>query len=136
MKHKKPTWDQIWMLLAESVADKSHDPRNKVGSVIVTEDNTCVLGLGYNGAEKGGKNEPDSSEPGKSGFIHAEANALLKFNFGDYRNKKMYVTCAPCVVCARMIVNADIKTVIYRYDYRDRTGLEILEESGINLVRV
>jgi len=136
MTHRKPTWDQIWMLLAESVSDKSHDPRTKVGSVIVTEDNTCVLGLGYNGAEKGGKNEPDSLEPGKSGFIHAEANALLKFNFGDYRNKKMYVTCAPCVVCARMIINADIKTVVYRYEYRDKTGLEILEKSGINLVRV
>ncbi len=136
MKYKRPTWDQIWMLLAESVADKSHDPRTKVGSVIVTEDNTCVLGLGYNGAEKGGKNKPDSLEPGKSGFVHAEANALLKFNFGDYRDKKMYVTCSPCVVCARMIVNADIRTVIYRHEYRDKAGLEILENSGINLIQV
>jgi len=118
------------------VADKSHDPRTKVGSVIVTEDNTCVLGLGYNGAEKGGKNKPDSLEPGKSGFVHAEANALLKFNFGDYRDKKMYVTCSPCVVCARMIVNADIRTVIYRHEYRDKAGLEILENSGINLIQV
>jgi len=136
MIQRKPTWDQIWMLLAESIADKSHDPRTKVGSVIVTEDNTCVLGLGYNGAEKDGKNKPDSSEPGKSDFVHAEANALLKFNFGDYRNKKMYVTYAPCMVCARMIISADIKTVVYRYEYRDKVGLEILENSGINLIQV
>ena len=74
--NSKPTWDDIWMSLTLHVADRSRDPRLQVGSVVVTEDNTSVLAIGYNGDQQGGSNKPDSLEPGKSGFIHAEANAL------------------------------------------------------------
>jgi dCMP deaminase len=129
----RPTWDEIWMTLAIHISDKSRDPRLKVGSVIVTEDNTSVLAIGYNGDEQGGTNKPDSLEPGKSGFIHAEANALIKMNFGDHRNKKMYLTHSPCPVCARMIVNAGIKKVIFCDEYRDSKGLDILKNSGVSV---
>jgi len=131
MLRKRPTWDQIWMLLATSVADRSYDEKTKVGSVIVTEDNTSVLAIGYNGDEKGGENKRDSGVPGESGFIHAEANALLKLNFIDPRNKKMYITSSPCIVCARMIINADIKEVIYLEEFRETKGIELLEARGI-----
>ena len=129
----KPTWDEIWMNLALHVADRSRDPRLQVGTVVVTEDNTSVLAIGYNGDQQGGSNKPDSTEPGKSGFIHAEANALIKMNFGDHRNKKMYLTHSPCPVCARMIINAGIKKVIYCDEYRDSTGLSILKNSGVQI---
>jgi len=132
---KKPKWDEIWMGLTLHIAERSRDPRLKVGSVIVTEDNTSVLAIGYNGDEQGGNNQPDSMEPGKSGFIHAEANALIKMNFGDHRNKKMYLTHSPCPVCARMIVNAGIKKVIFCDEYRDSKGLDILKKSGIDVER-
>lgn len=132
----RPNWDEIWMSLAKHVAQRSCDPRNKVGAVIVTEDNTCVLGLGYNGDEKGGNNQVDSMEPGMSGFIHAEANALIKANFGDSRHKKLYVTLTPCPVCARMIVNAGITTVFYAEEYRNLKGIEILKKSGIKVVKL
>lgn len=135
MNTPRPRWDDIWMSLATHVAHRSHDPRLKVGAVVVTDDNTCVLGVGYNGDEAGGTNKPDSLEPGKSGFIHAEANALLKTNFSDFRKKKMYVSHSPCPVCARMIVNSGIKKVIYFEDYRDNTGLEILKRSGIEVTK-
>jgi dCMP deaminase len=123
------------MGLTIHIADRSRDPRLKVGSVIVTEDNTTVLAIGYNGDEQGGNNKPDSLEPGKSGFIHAEANALIKMNFGDHRNKKMYLTHSPCPVCARMIVNAGIKKVIYCDQYRDSKGVDILKNSGVDVER-
>ena len=127
----RPKWDDIWMSLTTHIAQRSRDPRLKVGSVIVTEDNTTVLAIGYNGDEQGGNNQPDSLEPGKSGFIHAEANALIKMNFGDHRNKKIYLTHSPCPVCARMIVNAGIKKVIYCDEYRDTKGLQILTKLGV-----
>lgn len=129
----RPRWDDIWMSLTRTISERSHDPRLKVGCVVVTEDNTSVLGLGYNGDEAGGTNLPDSLEPGKSGFIHAEANALLKVNFGDHRNKKIYLTHSPCPVCARMIVNSGIKKLIYLDDYREKIGLEILKKAGIEI---
>lgn len=72
---KEREWDYIWMTLAKNIANKkSKDPRLQVGCVIVACNNECVLSLGYNGDEKGGTNKPDSLEPGKSGFIHAEIN--------------------------------------------------------------
>ena len=132
----RPTWDEIWMTLALHISDRSRDPRLKVGSVIVTEDNTSVLAIGYNGDQQGGTNQPDSLEPGKSGFIHAEANALIKMNFGDHRNKKMYLTHSPCPVCARMIINAGIKEVYYCEFYRDATGVQILLNSGVSVKKI
>ena len=132
----RATWDEIWMTLALHISDRSRDPRLKVGSVVVTEDNTSVLAIGYNGDEQGGNNKPDSLEPGKSGFIHAEANALIKMNFGDHRNKKMYLTHSPCVVCARMIVNAGIKEVYYCESYRDTSGIQILLNSGVHVKKI
>ena len=129
----RPKWDDIWMSLTLHISDRSRDPRLKVGSVIVTEDNTSVLAIGYNGDQQGGTNQPDSLEPGKSGFIHAEANALIKMNYGDHRNKKMYLTHSPCPVCARMIVNAGIKSVYYCESYRDTKGLQILIDAGVNV---
>jgi len=133
MLKKRPTWNQIWMLLATSVADRSYDEKTKVGSVVVTEDNTSVLAIGYNGDEKGGENKRDSNVRGESGFIHAEANALLKLNFIDPRNKKMYITSSPCIVCARMIINADIKEVIYLEEFRETKGIELLEARGVKV---
>lgn len=129
----KPNWDEIWTSLAFHIARRSRDPRLKVAAVVVTEDNTTVLSIGYNGDEQGGPNCPDSNEPGKSGFIHAEANALIKMNYGDFRDKKIYLTHSPCPVCSRMIVNAGIKKVIYCEQYRDLKGLEILKNSGVDV---
>jgi dCMP deaminase len=127
----RPKWDEIWISLALHVSQRSPDTRLKVGCVVVTEDNSSVLSLGYNGDQHGGANKPDSMEPGKSGFIHAEANALIKMNFADHRQKKIYLTHSPCSVCARMIVNAGIKKVIYCDEYRDTKGVDILKDSGI-----
>lgn len=129
----KPTWDQIWMQLTDNIANRSHDPRLKVGAVIVTEDNETVLAIGYNGDEKGGRNVPDSLEPGESGFIHAEANALTKLNYLDTRKRKIYLTHSPCSVCARMIINAGITKVVYADSYRKSQGLDILLARGIQI---
>ncbi|HUW47206.1 MAG TPA: deaminase [Patescibacteria group bacterium] len=130
----KPSWDEVWMELALKMSERSNDPRLKVGAVIVTQDNESVLSFGYNGDHKGGDNVPDSLEPGKSGFIHAEVNATTKLNYLDPRSKKIYLTHSPCVVCSRVLVNANIQEVIYKKEYRITTGLDILRSCDI-LVR-
>lgn len=127
----KRKWDDIWMNLAHDIATRSNDPRLKVGAVIVTSNNESVLSIGYNGDEKGGKNKPDSLEPGKSNFIHAEVNAIAKMNYSDPRPRTIYLTDSPCIVCAKLIVNAGIERVVYHNEYRDRTGLDILRDRGI-----
>ena len=81
----RPGWDEVWMSTARLLSKRSYDPRNQVGAVVVTEDNTQVLAVGYNGNHAGGPNEVESLEPGHSGLIHAEINALLKM---DYNNPK------------------------------------------------
>ena len=131
----RPTWDEVWTSFAKTISKRSYDPRNKVGAVIVTEDNTQVLGIGYNGGWAGGPNEVESSDPGKSGMIHAEINALIKMNYSHHKRKKLYVTLSPCRGCAKAIINGGINRVIYLDDYRDLSGIELLREAGIEVRR-
>lgn len=131
----KPAWDKIWMELAKTIAQRSNDPKFKVGAVVVTQDNESVLSIGYNGDEKGGGNVRDSMETGGSGFIHAEINAVTKMNYVDPRPRKIYLTHSPCLVCARSLINAGITEVVYGEEYKsDTRGLDILRKRGI-LVR-
>ncbi len=127
----RPSWDEIWMSFAKKIAERSCDPRNKVGAVIVTDDNTQVLGIGYNGSWAGGPNEVESLEPGKSGMIHAEINALIKMNYSHHKGKKLYVTLSPCRTCAKAIINGGIDNVIYMDDYRDLSGVDLLLNGGV-----
>jgi len=127
----RPTWHETWMSIARSIAERSYDPRLKVGAIIVSNDNTRLLALGYNGNYRGGPHEPDSTDPGHSGFIHAEVNALVKCDYNFNRKKIMYLTHSPCIQCSKLIVNANVSEVIYGEEYRDPNGLTILRSSGI-----
>ncbi len=127
----RPTWDEIWMDFAESISRRSYDPRFQVGAVIVTDDNTQVLSVGYNGNYAGGPNEVESEIPGESGMIHAEINALLKMDYNNPKRKKLYLTLSPCRMCAKAIVNSGISEVVYKSLYRDSSSLKILESAGI-----
>jgi len=128
---KRPTWDDIWMEFAHSISRRSPDPKHKVGAVIVIDDNTQVLAVGYNGDQKGGGNCRDSLERGQSGFIHAEINALIKCNYSHHKRKKMYLTLSPCDICAKAIINAGISEVIYSNVYPHSNGLNILKNAGV-----
>jgi len=127
----RPTWDKIWMQMAETIAQRSHHPTFKVGALIVTSDNTQVLSLGYNGNAKGMSNVPQSESPGCSGLLHAEINALLKLDYNNPKDKVMYLTLSPCENCAIAIINSGIKKVVYKEKYRNEKGILLLEEAGI-----
>jgi dCMP deaminase len=130
----RPGWDEVWMGFAKSISKRSYDPRFQVGAVVVTDDNCQVLAVGYNGNHSGGPNEVESETPGESGMLHAEINALLKMDYNNPKNKKLYLTLSPCRMCAKAIVNAGIDTVIYDEEYRETSGIDILTDSGVSVV--
>ena len=131
MMQTRPKWDEIWMSFAHLVAQRSYDPRHQVGAVVVSEDNTQVLSIGYNGNYSGGPNEAESTVPGQSGMIHAEINALIKLDYNNPKRKKMYITLSPCRACAKAIINGGIDEVVYDEEYRDTSGLEIFRDANI-----
>lgn len=130
----RPGWPETWMAVAGEVAKRSYDPRLKVGAIIVSEDNTTVLSVGYNGNAKGMPNVPDSMEPGKSGMIHSEVNAVVKCDFNFPKRKHMYCTHSTCRDCAKIVVNAGISRFIYNELYRDVSGLDILRQCGVEVM--
>ena len=133
----RPNWNSIWKRFSMDISQRSPDPKFQVGAVIVSIDNTQVLALGYNGDHKGGPNQRESLETGKSGFIHAEVNALIKCDFNNPKPKKMYLTHAPCPVCAKCIVNAGIKEVLYIKDYEpNMTGVDILRQCNVIVTKL
>ena len=119
--------------MAKTISARSYDPRHQVGAVVVTEDNCQVLSIGYNGDQKGGNNLPDSLEPGQSGFIHAEINALIKLDYNNPKVKTLYITLSPCIHCAKAIINGGIARVVYRDAYRDLCGIELLKCHGVTV---
>jgi dCMP deaminase len=131
MSDSRKTWDETWISIAEIVSQRSYDPRLKVGAIIVSDDNTQVMSLGYNGNYKNGPHEHESNEPGKSGFIHAEVNSLIKCDYHSGKKKVMYLTHSPCKDCAKLIINAGIQRVVYKNEYRDTSGINLLKSAGI-----
>lgn len=127
----RPTWPQTWMSIARVIAERSYDPRLKVGAIVVSSDNTQMLSGGYNGNYAGGPHEHESPEPGMSGFIHAEVNALVKLDFNFAKDKHMFITHSPCRMCAKLIINAGIRRVVYGIEYRDPSGVDLLKSVGI-----
>lgn len=121
------------MMIAREIAKRSYDPNLQVGSIIVSDDNTRMLSVGYNGNYKGGPNERESDDPGMGGLIHAEVNAIIKCDFSFSKKKHMYSTHSPCRHCAKLMVNAEISSLIFDEEYRDLSGLQILKSSGIEV---
>ncbi len=135
MDINRPSWDKIWMQMAEIIAQRSHHPNFKVGALIVTSDNTQVLSLGYNGNAKGMSNVPQSDKPGCSGLLHAEINALLKLDYNNPKDKVMYLTLSPCENCSMAIINSGIKKVVYKDKYRNTQGIDNLLSVGIEVIQ-
>lgn len=132
----RPSWDEVWMATSVIISKRSYDPRHQVGAVVVSDDNTQVLAVGYNGNYAGGPNEVESTDPGESGMIHAEINALLKLDYNNPKRKVMYVTLSPCKMCSKAIVNSGIDEVVYKDEYRNTSGLEVLRAANIKVRKI
>ena len=130
------TWPEMWMDVARTLARRSYDTRLKVCAIMVPEDNTGILALGYNGNAKGLPNEAESLEPGQSHFVHAEANCLIKAPFHFPLKKHMYVTHSTCRACAKLVINANVSRVVHGEMYRDASGLDLLRSAGIEVMSI
>lgn len=130
----RPDWDEIFLGMADLVATRASCERLQVGCVITDYSHQRILAFGYNGNYAGGPNTCDDSERvGGCGCIHAEANALFKCD-NSIKDKIIYVTHAPCVMCAKAIINSGAAMVVYSQAYRITEGVNLLENAGIDTV--
>jgi dCMP deaminase len=129
----RPPLYEVYMRMAEELAKRSTCARLQVGTVITDRALEHVLSIGYNGNVRGFPNRCDSTEPGRCGCIHSEQNALVKAR-GDVPDKVAFVTASPCLMCAKLMVQAKVTHVFYRELYRDNGGLGVLEQAGVTVV--
>lgn len=138
-KYERPSWDEYFMMMAHDVvAKRATCPRRAVGVVLVRDKR--IITTGYNGSPPG---MPHCTEVGcrlHNGHcirtIHAEQNAVAQAALHGVSTEgaTCYVTAAPCVNCAKLLVAAGIKRVVYGEEYSDKLGEEFLLESGVELV--
>ena len=109
----------VFKNIALEIAQLSYDPKHRVGTIIITDDFREICAIGYNGNYKGGPNSRDSDEVGKSGFLHAEENALFHLNKPYEHRAPLLMICThkPCPMCAKRIVNSGIKNVMFIEEY-------------------
>ena len=123
--------DDVYMRMAGLVAERSHHFDTQVGCVVVSADQRRVLSIGYAGNARGLANESDNDQPGDSGTVHAEVNALIMAGEHGTR-RRLYTTVSPCLACAKLIINAGIAHVRFQWLYRDSAPLAILRWAGVS----
>ena len=127
-------FDEIYMGFAQGISKKSKAKRKQVGACIVTKNGVTLSG--YNGTPKGWDNTCETEDNiTKPEVIHAELNCVLKAAKEgiSLTDSICYVTLAPCVSCAAMLFQAGITKVIYKEDYRDTTGIDLLKKYGVEV---
>lgn len=136
------SWDEYFMGVAKLSALRSKDPNTQVGACIVSEDNK-ILSMGYNGLPRGCSDDefPWSREgdPLDNKYLytaHSELNAILNYRAAHCRNAKMYVTLFPCNECAKAIIQAGIKTLVYDCDKYSDTASVIASKRMLNAAGV
>lgn len=146
----RPGFDDIYMELAQNLAQRSHCVKIKVGAVLTKD--TRIVSLGYNGPPAGTHNCdeewpetgcPRDSKGGCSLALHAEQNAIIyaSKNNVPLENCTLYITLAPCLACARIIYASGIKKVIYLNSYAEfkklpsDEGIDFLQRFGVEVVR-
>jgi dCMP deaminase len=144
----RPDWDQYFMEITQVIASRATCLRRKVGATLVKDNH--ILASGYNGAPAGLKhcldigcmreehNIPSGQRHELCRGLHAEQNALIQAAVHGVAIKgaTIYVTHQPCVVCAKMIINAGIKRVVFAGSYPDELSMEMFKEAGIELEKL
>lgn len=136
------SWDEYFMGVAMLSAMRSKDPNTQVGACIVSEDNK-ILSMGYNGFPKGCSDDvfpwAREGEPYDNKYLyttHSELNAILNYRGGSLEGAKLYVSLFPCNECAKAIIQAGIRTIVYDSDkYADtpevRASKRMLDAAGV-----
>ena len=133
-EQKKLALDMRYLRMAKIWAENSYCQRRQVGALIVK--NKMIISDGYNGTPSGFENVCEENNVTKPYVLHAEANAITKIarSHNSSDGATLYVTDSPCIECAKLIIQAGIKRVVYAQKYRLDDGLRLLERAGIEVI--
>lgn len=122
--------------VARVYGELSSATRLKVGCIIVKDDR--IISIGYNGMPSGGSNVCEEDGKTKREVLHAEANAILKLarSTESGLNSSMFTTYAPCIHCAKLILQSGISELYYEEDYKNDDGIEFLKEYGYLQIKI
>jgi dCMP deaminase len=144
---ERPSWDEYFMEMALLTAKRSTCMRRNVGAVIVQDKH--IIATGYNGAPKGiphceeiggclreKMNIPSGERHELCRALHAEQNAIIQAATlaQSIEGASIYITNQPCVICAKMIINAGIKRIVVKEGYPDKLAVDLLAEAGLKIV--
>ncbi|MCX5907247.1 MAG: cytidine/deoxycytidylate deaminase family protein [Deltaproteobacteria bacterium] len=145
---KRPTWEEYFMEITRLVGKRSTCLRRQVGAVLVMDKR--ILATGYNGASSGLthcvvggclreiQKIPSGERHELCRGLHAEQNAIIQAAFHGIRiqGATLYCTTHPCVICAKMIINAGIREIFYTSGYEDELARDMLKEAGVFLRQI
>jgi dCMP deaminase len=141
---QRPSWDEYFMNIAKVVASRSNCMKRKVAAIIIKDKR--VVSTGYNGTPRGTRNCNEGGCPRCNGLAtsgtnldeclcsHGEENAIVQASYHGVSLKDaiIYTTFAPCLQCAKMIINSGIREVIYNMDYPlNGTAFQLFSEAGV-----
>ena len=130
-------FDRSYLDMAAIWAKNSYCKRRQVGALIVKD--RMIISDGYNGTPSGFENVcEDEDDITKPYVLHAEANAITKVSKSGNSSEgaTLYVTASPCMECAKLIIQAGIKRVVYSDEYRLTDGIDLLRRAGIECEKV
>ncbi|WP_027452585.1 deoxycytidylate deaminase [Segatella albensis] len=132
---KQDKLDERYLRMARIWAENSYCKRRQVGALVVK--NKMIISDGYNGTPSGFENVcEDANGITKPYVLHAEANAITKLarSGNNSDGSTLYVTASPCIECAKLIIQAGIRRVVYGEKYRLTDGIDLLKRAGIEVV--
>ena len=147
LSSERPSWDEYFMGMAELTAERSTCLRRHVGAIIVKDKH--IVATGYNGAPRGLSHcadlggclrqklgVPSGERHELCRALHAEQNAIIQAaTLGiSIEGASIYITHQPCVICAKMIINAGIDKIVVKEGYPDELSMELLEEAGKRVI--
>jgi len=134
---KQRKYDIAYLKMAQEWAKLSHCKRKQVGALIVKD--KMIISDGYNGTPTGFENTCENEENYTKWYVlHAEANAIMKVASSTQSSKDstLYITMSPCKECSKLIFQSGIKRLVYNIEYKDKTGLDFLKQSGLEITHI
>ena len=130
---KQTKLDLRYLRMARIWAENSYCKRRQVGALVVKD--KMIISDGYNGTPSGFENICEENDITKQYVIHEEANAITKLarSSNNSDGSTLYVTASPCIECAKLIIQAGIKRVVYAEKYRLNDGIQLMERAGIKV---
>ena len=131
---KPKRYEQLYLDIASRLSEMSHCERNKVGCILVRDGR--ILSMGWNGMPSGFPNVCETQGQTKQEVIHAEENAIAKIacSTDSSVGATLYTTLAPCIECAKLIIQSKVGEVVYNNRYRFDSGVSLLEQAGVVVV--